>query len=649
MLLAGTALGTTSVFAQAAQVAMAPMPQPAQPAEAIASSVSEWRVLSQSGNYSFSSYANFLIKHPGFPDSNTIRKNAEKMIRADGESSDQVIAFFRRYPPLSATAGLRFAEALSARGLREEARTAARNAWIGGVLAPEDEARLLTGFADAILPADHDLRMDRLLWDRATTVAARQLLLTSTAKRPVFEARLAMLTKAPDAADKSALVLGAALNDPGFIADRNWWQRNTAQLLASRELLAAPRALVSPPRDPGKWLDILYVTAKAASNDGQYSLAYNIARQLADTYPAGTIVSERPFSERDTYTDLAWLGGQTAMTQLGRPRDAVALFDLYANAAQSAQTRAKGFYWAGRAAEAASLPDMALSYYNRAGEFFDQFHGQLALERLGRPVAPPQSVRTILIDPAEREAFENSPLVRAAIYLGTQGLWQEQTRFIRAIAASTKSDSAVVLATELARRINRPDLAVMVGRSARAAGLGDYLRTAFPQVQVPDDIAGSWTMIHAIARQESQFDRQIVSHAGARGLMQLMPGTARETAPVAGLNYDPVALYDTTYNLRLGSTYFGQMMDRYAGSYVLAVAAYNAGPGNVDRWLRTIGDPRSGMDVMTWIERIPLSETRDYVQRVLENAVIYDMLNPRSANIKSPTPLSTYLGKQKPG
>jgi soluble lytic murein transglycosylase len=182
----------------------------------------------------------------------------------------------------------------------------------------------------------------------------------------------------------------------------------------------------------------------------------------------------------------------------------------------------------------------------------------------------------------------------------------------------------------------------MIGRNARSAGLGDYLRSAFPQVQVPDDVAGSWTMIHAIARQESQFDRQIVSHAGARGLMQLMPGTARETAPVAGLNYDPGSLYDATYNVRLGSTYFGQMMDRYAGSYVLAVAAYNAGPGNVDRWLRTVGDPRSGMDVLTWIEAIPLSETRNYVQRVLENAVVYD-------NIKSPTPLSAYLGKSKPG
>ncbi|WP_246610951.1 lytic transglycosylase domain-containing protein [Aquisediminimonas profunda] len=649
MLLAGTALATSAAIAQVPQSATPSFPLVARPADPIANAVSEWRMLSQSGSYSFTSYANFLINHPGFPDSSAIRKNAERVLRADGEPAELVIAFFRRYPPLSATAGLRFAEALSARGLREEAKSAARNAWIGGALAPEDETRFFSAFADSILPSDHDLRMDRLLWDRATTAAARQLALVSPQRRAIFEARLAMLTKAPDAAAKSALVFDGAKNDAGFLADRNWWQRNTGQLIASRELLAAPRALVSPPRDPGKWLDILYVTAKAASNDGQFSLAYNIARQLPETYPVGTIVNERPFSERDTYTDLAWLGGQAAMTQLGRPKDAVALFNLYANAAQSAQTRAKGFYWAGRAAEVAGQQDLAVTYYTSAGAYFDQFHGQLALERLGKPIAPPQTARVVEISAAQREAFEKSPLVQAAKYLGAQGLWQEQTKFVRAIAAKATTDLDSILATELAQKINRPDLAVMIGRNARAAGLGDYLRTAFPQVQVPDDIAGSWTMIHAIARQESQFDRQIVSHAGARGLMQLMPGTARETASVAGLNYDPLALYDTTYNVRLGSTYFGQMMDRYAGSYVLAVAAYNAGPGNVDKWLRTIGDPRSGMDVLTWIERIPLSETRDYVQRVLENAVVYDMLNPRTANIKSPTPLSAYLGKSKPG
>ena len=578
-----------------------------------------------------------------------MRINAEKMLRQSGESADQVIAFFRRYPPLSATASLRFADALSTRGYRDEARAAAHEAWVDGALTAEDEMRVLTGFADAIRPGDNDLRMDRLLWDRMTAAAGRQLSLVSIQKRAVFEARLAMLNLAADADAKSDMVFERARNDPGFIADRNWWQRKTGQLIASRELLAAPRSLATPPLDPGRWLDTLYVTAKAANNDGQYATTYNIARQIGDTYAPGTVVGDRPFSERDTYTDLAWLGGQAAISKLGRPQDAIALFNLYANAAKSAQTKAKGLYWAGRAAEAAGQKEMATRFYTAAGEYFDQFHGQLALERIGRPVAPAVTSRTIEISAAQREAFEKSPLVLAAKFLGSQGQWLEQTKFIRAIAANANTDLDAVLATELAVKINRPDLAVMIGRNARSAGLGDYLRTAFPQVQVPDDIAGSWTMIHAIARQESQFDRQIVSHAGARGLMQLMPGTARQTAPVAGVNYDPGSLYDTAYNVRLGSTYFGQMMDRYAGSYVLAVAAYNAGPGNVDRWLRTVGDPRSGMDVLSWIDAIPLSETRNYVQRVLENAVVYDLLNPRRANIKSATPLSAYLGKSQPG
>lgn len=648
IVLTGTASIAVPAFSQATTLATAPAVV-ARATDPIADAISEWRMLSQPGNYSFSSYAGFLISHPGFPDATAMRRNAEKMLRANGEPGDQVIAFFRRYPPLTATASLRFADALFARGRRDEARSAARDAWISGALSPEDEAHILSAFADALRPGDQDMRMDRLLWDRSTASATRQLALVTPSKRAVFEARLAMLSKAPDAAAKSGLVLDSAKNDAGFLADRNWWQRNTGQLAAARELLAAPRTLISPPRDPGKWLDILYVTASAANNDGQYQTAYDIARQIGETYPTGTIVSERPFAERDTYTDLAWLGGQAAMTKLGRPRDAIALFNLYANAARSAQTRAKGYYWAGRAAEAAGQRDVATGYYAQAGEFFDQFHGQLALERLGRPVAPSSARRTIEISAAQRESFENSSLVQAAKYLGAQGQWSEQTKFIRTIAANANTDLDSILATELAQKINRPDLAVMIGRNARSAGLGDYLRTAFPQVQVPDDVAGSWTMIHAIARQESQFDRQIVSHAGARGLMQLMPLTARTAAPVAGLNYDPESLNDPSYNVRLGSTYFGQLMDRYAGSYLLAVAAYNAGPGNVDRWLRANGDPRSGVDALTWIEAIPFSETRNYVQRVLENAVVYDMLNPRRANIKSTTPLSAYLGKSRPG
>ncbi|MEK6637451.1 MAG: lytic transglycosylase domain-containing protein [Pseudomonadota bacterium] len=610
----------------------------------------EWKNLQQSDNLPFTSYANFLGGYSGWPGEMAFRKNAERAIRSGVESPDQVIAYFRQMPALTPMGNLRFAEALSARGFGNDARVAARNAWIGGTLAPQDENLILGTFADAIQPGDNDLRMDRLLWDRSINNAMRQILLVSPAKRAVFEARLAMLSKAPDAAAKAQAVFELAKNDPGFLIDRNWWQRNTGQLPQARNLLAAPRQLATTPLDAEKWLGALTLTARGANNDAQWSTVYNIARQLNDTYPAGTDVRERPFAERDDYTTLAWMGGSAAFNKLGRPADAIVLFELYANAAKSAQTQAKGFYWAGRAAEAAGQRENATRYYGRAGQYFDQFHGQLALERLGRPIAVPVAQRAVEISGSTREAFENSSLVKAAKLLGQQGQWADQTKFIRTIAASTNSDVEAVLASELATKIGRPDLSVMVGRSARLAGLGDYLRTAFPQVQVPQEIAPSWTMIHAISRQESQFDRQIVSRAGARGLMQLMPGTARETAPSAGVSYDPASLNDPIYNIRLGSTYFSQMMDKYGGSYVLAVAAYNAGPGNVNKWLRANGDPRvPGTDVLDWIERIPLSETRNYVHRVLENAVVYDLINPKGANIRSRTPLSAYLGKSQPG
>ena len=162
----------------------------------------------------------------------------------------------------------------------------------------------------------------------------------------------------------------------------------------------------------------------------------------------------------------------------------------------------------------------------------------------------------------------------------------------------------------------------MVGRRATVSGLTGYARASFPSMAVPDGEQANWSMIHAITRQESQFDRQIVSRAGARGLMQLMTPTAREVAGKMGLAFDQGALFDPSYNVQLGSSYFRQLLRYYGGSYPLAVAAYNGGMGNVNKWLKANGDPRMpGVDIIQWIEDIPLFETRDYVQRVLENAV----------------------------
>jgi soluble lytic murein transglycosylase len=229
------------------------------------------------------------------------------------------------------------------------------------------------------------------------------------------------------------------------------------------------------------------------------------------------------------------------------------------------------------------------------------------------------------------------------------GYWEDQSKFARAIANNADSDTDHYLAAELARSIGRPDMSVMVGRRAVSNGLTGYGTSAFPQVPVPPSAQYNWTMVHAIARQESQFDKQIVSHAGARGLMQLMPGTAREQAGKMGLGDG--SLNDPSYNIMLGSGYFQRMLDYYGGSYPLAVAAYNAGAGNVNKWIAANGDPRMpGADMLRWIEQIPIFETRNYVQRVLENAVVYEAMNPERAKFRGTTAvLSRYLGKQTPG
>ncbi|MGY2736211.1 lytic transglycosylase domain-containing protein [Sphingomonas sp. UYP23] len=617
---------------------------------ALSASIAEWKSLQQSSSYSFDSYARFLLAHPGWPGETAMRRMAEKSLDSGGWSPATVVAFFGRFPALTGAGKTRFAEALAATGQQSEAASAARTAWISGTLSSVDESRILTAFPGALSPADHDTRMDMLLWQGATASAQRQLMLTSPARQSVFAARLAFRTSAPDAGDRLIATQAYGATDPGWVADRATWYRNTGASASARNALAQRSALAVVPGNAEQWFEVLLTNARAAANDGQNSLAYDIARQLSDAYPAGTDVSTRPYGERDDYTSLAWLAGRTALKQLARPGDAVPLFLNYAAASKTPTTQSKGYYWAGRAAEAAGRRGEANGYYARAAAFHDLFYGQLAAERIGQPLVAPGDPVLRPVDPATRSAFYARETVRAAQYLGTVGNWEDQTAFVRQIALDAKSDSDHVLSTELSRTLGRPDLGVMVGRSALQNGLSEYSTVGFPNVRVPVASQDDWTMIHAIARQESQFDRAAISHAGARGLMQLMPGTARDQAGKLGLAYNAAALTtDTDYNIMVGSTYFRHIYDLY-GSYPLAVAAYNAGPGNVNKWLRANGDPRTpGVDMLDWIEAIPIYETRNYVQRVLENAVVYDLMNPARSRSSGNNRISWYLGKSIPG
>ncbi len=620
----------------------------------VGDAVMEWRRLTQDQSASFDRLSRFLMANKGWPDADKMRTRAEKAIAIDSFDPARTLAYFQAYPPKTPSGELRMALALNASGRRDEAYAAVRRAWTSGPLDESEVNRVLSFFPGALSLADHDARMDRLLWSNNTAAAARQLGFTSPERRAQFAARLALRSGAVDAALQAAAVEAAnpaiLRTDPGYITAKATWLRKSGRVGEARALLAGPRSLASPPTDAEEWLETLLTNARQADAAGDKLTAYNIAKQIDDALPPGTVVRETPLGVRDDYTSLAWLAGQLAFKDLRRPAEAVRLYRAYGDAARSAQTRTKGYYWAGRAALAAGDAATANAHFADAAQHYDQFYGQLALERLGRPQPRPAPVPSIQVSGAERTAFDDDRLVRASRVLGEIGAWREQSLFLRALAQKATSPADHVLAGQLAQQIGRPDLGVMIGRSAQANSLDAVEVSGFPTVRVPAGHEGNWTFIHAITRQESQFDRAAVSHAGARGMMQLMPGTAREVAGKLGLGYDAGSLTtDTGYNMTLGSTYFQQMLSYFGGSYPLAVAAYNAGPGNVNKWLRANGDPRTGaIDILDWIEAIPIFETKNYVQRVLENAVVYDTLREGGRALPK-APLSFYLGKSNPG
>ncbi|WP_185829247.1 lytic transglycosylase domain-containing protein [Sphingomonas ginkgonis] len=643
-LLLGTATAASTQYAQPGYVQ--PTASASTAAADVAVSLNDWRRLRQSNGYAFQDYARFLITNPGWPGEIALRRAAEKNM-VPGETPATVLAFFAATPPVSANGFARYADSLAASGRSVEALAAAREAWAGSKLSAWDEQNIFARYGAQFSAADHDRRVDRLLLENDSVNAARWLPYTSAVRRAAFTARLALLKRDPAAESLYTPVMAQVTTDAGLMMDRARYLQAAGYDAAARQLLARPHQFAALPVDTEKWYELLLANAKAALAARNYQQAFDIARQLDDAVPAGTDISLKSLGVRDDYTSLAWLAGETGLS-LGRAAESVGIFDKYGKGGRSLQVSAKGAYWAGRAATQASQFAAATEHFSRAAAYPDLFYGQLALERLGRPVPVPTVQAALAVTPDQRTAFNQRRLVRAVRLLGGQGRRDEQGLFVRALSESLKTEADRVLATELAAQIGRQDLAVWTARSARNGGDSFYYRSAYPTLTFSD--GRLWSITHGITRQESSFDRGAMSGVGARGMMQLMTGTAREQAGKLGIGYDDGRLTsDPSYNVMLGSAYFSRLLSNFGGSYPLAVAAYNAGTGNVRRWIAANGDPRRpGADVVRWIEDIPFSETRGYVQRVLENSVVYDQLNPYNRPA-APLHLSYYLGKSRPG
>jgi len=608
--------------------------------------VTRWNQLISQNNGSFEEFAGFINQYPGFPRQDYLQGKAEKALADSFVEPGRIVAFFDRNPPLSNTARAQYALALKSVG-RPEAAKIAHEAWRGGTMSPVAEATIYSMFGATFSEEDHVARMDELLWQADLTAAQRQINYIRGASRPLLMARLAA-AQGQDPSSIGLTVPKAATGDPGYLYNRARQLRTSGQGMAARGLLVNAPALSHRPDDAEAFVTEMRLQASDAVAMGDIGTAVRIGRLATQAFTPDTDVSKLSSGIRDEYEKLFYNVGEAALSR-GDARSAAEMFEIYGKSQRTAPARTKGFYFAGLAADRANLRDMARRNYEAAAAYPDQFYGQLAHEKLGRALKVPAGVLP-MPSIAARTEFNAKPLVQAAREVGRMGDWRTAVYFFRELGQQAETGEDWALIAELARETGRRDLGVIAGREASTSQVHAFAPYAFPRIDVPAGTSNTWSMIHAISRQESQFATDAVSHAGARGLMQLMPGTAQEQAGKMYMSYNRSSLIDDPqYNMRLGAGYFSRMMDVFGGSYPLAVASYNAGPGNVGKWLRANGDPRKGeIGWVEWIEKIPFTETRRYVARVLENAAYYDALYPDAGNRSGDYPLSYYLGK-RPG
>lgn len=570
--------------------------------------VIEWRYMSAYRNFaSFDQISRFIEENPDWPGLGTLRRRAEQALD-EPVAAERLLDWFAGNEPVTGIGMYRYGEALIASGRGAEGANWIRRAWHVGEFRKDIEKEILKNYSGLLSKADHEQRLDHLLWERETEAAKRMFRFVSEGYKKLAIARIRLMTRKGNVDQAIRAVPAELRDDPGLIFERAKWRRRKALDEESRELLfevddTVPRA--------DKWWPERHVQARKLLAMGHITDAYNLA-------------SRHGLTEGEDFAAAEWLSGWITLRFLEDGDAALRHFTrLYENVSYPI-SRARGAYWIARAKEALGDRVMAEYWYKVATQYYTTYYGQMALHELGQRKLPaiPQITLAKSLVSADVGSDEQVLIVRLLTEIGAPK-WTKP--FLLEMAEKAKSEADYVAVAELANKIGRPDYAIAVAK--RASQLGTELTEInwpTPTLAIKNPPIEPALML-AITRQESAFAADAVSWAGARGLMQLMPGTAKAVSRRLNLNYSPTLLTaDPSYNAMLGSAYLASLIDEFGGSYVLAIAAYNAGPSNVKRWLREWGDPRSGdIDMIDWIEFIPFSETRNYVQRVIENLQVY--------------------------
>lgn len=575
--------------------------------------LADWFMLRHSeSTANFKRYATFLTVNADWPSRALLRRRAEARLWQE-KSDAATVHKFTMDRPISAKGKFALARVLLAEGDADRAARLVREAWRTDELSERSEEDSYEAFRDLLTADDHRARMDKRLGAKDFGAARRAAKRLGENELGIVKACAAVTGKANKAGDYLDDVPAEARRDLGYVLCRAQWhlQKDRIDDAAEVILAAAPDTMAA--QDTDAWWRERRLLARKLLDQGKPRTAYDVVRTAA-------------VPEKEVYRiDYHFMCGWIALRFLNDPNAAMVHFAAIDEGSANPIALSRAHYWRGRAAEAMGAVADARMSYRAASRYPTAYYGQLARAKLGLDrieLRPPSPVL------AAADTAPADERVRAADML--YGIGERDMVFYYAEDFAKESTDVAALEAlgELARRRNDARVMLEVGKSALARGLAlDHY--AFPTIGIPEHKqvapAIETSVIYSVARTESSFDQRDKSPANAVGLMQVTPEAGRDTAKRFGLSYDwDKMVSDPVYNTQMGAAELSALLSEYRGNQIMTFAGYNAGRGRVREWVQARGDPRDpNVDPVDWVERIPLSETRNYVQRVIENVLVY--------------------------
>jgi len=569
----------------------------------------EWAILRSDGNGASSArYLAFINANPNWPSVGMMRRRAEAMMWTEQPDHNTVRAYFAKNPPLTARGQFTLARALLATGDRAGAQARVREAWRNESLAADLESRVLDVFSGLITAEDHKARMNMRLYVEDIEGGLRNANRAGGDAPAIAKARIAVIKKAGNAKAALDAVPSASRRDLGYIFSLAQWLRRADKAAEAGDLiLSAPRD-ASQTIDTDQWWIERRLTARNMLDLGDAAKAYRIARDAA-------------VPQRDNYrAEHQFTAGWIALRFQNDPATALTHFARIVEDSTNAISLARGHYWLGRALEAQGRSSEARNQYQAAAQHPTAYYGQLAGAKLG--------LRTIALRSPPSQPSGSADVVRGMEILYAVGQRDMVVGAAADLGDRSNDTAALAAVGEVAAHNNDARAMLLLGKAALGRGL-PFEHYAFPTIGMPNYTAigpaVEKPLVYAIARQESTFSQKIVSSARAMGLMQVTPAAGKYIARKFNVTYNEKKLLsDPVYNVQFGAAELGDLLADFRGSYVLTFVGYNAGRGRIRDWVARYGDPRDPkVDPVDWVERIPFSETRNYVQRVMENMQVY--------------------------